>query len=116
MFRHLSIHKRLTLVLWGTALLAFVAAAAGLLLYQTLTLENRARQIMEPYAQMVAVGTDAAVAFADPVRAQEILDTLRANSQILEAEIILDDGRRLASFNNMPDAGQLPLAGKPDGI
>lgn len=116
MFRHLSIHKRLTLVLWGTALLAFVAAAAGLLLYQTLTLENRARQIMEPYAQMVAVGTDAAVAFADPVRAQEILDTLRANSQILEAEITLDDGRRLASFSHAPDAGQLPQAGKPDGI
>lgn len=116
MYRQLSIHNRLTFVLWGTALLAFVAAGAGLLLYQTLTLENRARQIMEPYAQMVAVGTDAAVAFADPVRAQEILDTLRANSQILEAEIILDDGRRLASFNNAPDAGQLPLAGKPDGI
>lgn len=116
MFRHLSIHKRLTFVLWGTALLAFIAAGAGLLLYQALTLESRARQIMEPYAQMVAVGTDAAVAFADPLRAQEILDTLRSNSQILEAEIVLDDGRRLASFGSASDAGSQPRAEKPDGI
>lgn len=116
MFRHLSIHQRLTFVLWGTALLAFVAAGAGLLLYQALTLESRARQIMEPYAQMVAVGTDAAVAFADPLRAQEILDTLRANSQILAAEITLDDGRSLASFSNARDAGPQPLADQPDGI
>lgn len=118
MFRHLSIHKRLAFVLWGTVLLAFFAAGAGLLLYQALTLESRARQIMEPYAQMVAVGTDAAVAFADPIRAQEILDTLRANSQILEAEIILDDGRPLASFSNVQDARpQLrPLPETPEGI
>lgn len=116
MFRHLSIHNRLAFVLWGTALLAFVAAGAGLLLYQALTLESRARQIMEPYAQMVAVGTDAAVAFADPLRAQEILDTLRANSQILEAEITLDDGRRLAGFSNARDARPQPLPDAPDGI
>ncbi len=116
MFRQLSIHNRLAFVLWGTALLAFVAAGAGLLLYQTLTLESRAHQIMEPYAQMVAVGTDAAVAFADPVRAQEILDTLRANPQIREAEIILDDGRRLASFGGAPDAGPQPPPAKADGI
>lgn len=116
MYRQLSIHKRLALVVWGTALLAFVAAGAGLLLYQALTLESRARQIMEPYAQVIAVGTDAAVAFGDPHRAQEILDALRANPQILEAEIILDDGRRLASFSN-PGGGSLqPLPDKPDGI
>ncbi|HEX5738174.1 MAG TPA: CHASE sensor domain-containing protein, partial [Hydrogenophaga sp.] len=120
MFRHLSIHNRLTFVLWGTALLAFFAAGAGLLLYQALTLEDRARQIMEPYAKWVAVGTDAAVAFADPLRAQEILDTLRANSQILEAEITMDDGRRLASFSKVQDARSQPqpqpLSEQPDGI
>ncbi|MBW8468515.1 MAG: PAS domain S-box protein [Thiobacillus sp.] len=116
MFRHLSIHKRLAFVLWGSVLLAFVAAGAGLLLYQALTLESRARQIMEPYAQMVAVGTDAAVAFADPLRAQEILDTLRANPQILAAEITLDDGRSLASFSNVLDARAQQQSEKPDGI
>ncbi|MGS5085167.1 HAMP domain-containing histidine kinase [Hydrogenophaga sp. A37] len=116
MFRQLNIHKRLTFVLWGTAVLAFVVAGVGLLLYQSYTREHRARQIMEPYAQLVAVGTDAAVAFADPVRAQEILDTLRANPQILEADIFLDDGRLLANFNRVSDARPQPLAEQPDGL
>lgn len=116
MYRRLGIHKRLALVLWGTVLLAFVAAGAGLLLYQSLTLEYRARQIMEPYAQLVAVGTDAAVAFVDPVRAQEILDTLRANPQILQAEIILDDGRMLASFSRSDQEWLRPLPQGADGI
>lgn len=116
MYRQLSIHKRLALVVWGSALVAFVAAGAGLLLYQALTLESRVRQIMEPYAQVVAVGTDAAVAFGDPLRAQEILDALRANPQILEAEITLDDGRRLASFGNLKGVPLQPLPDQPDGI
>jgi PAS domain S-box-containing protein len=116
MYRRLSIHNRLALVLWGSALLAFLVAGVGMLLYQTLTLELRVRKIMEPYAQLVAVGTDAAVAFADPVRAQEILDTLRSNAQILEADIVLDDGRRLAGFSKLQDAGASALTEGADGI
>lgn len=88
MVRKLGIHNRLALVLLGAALLAFVAAGAGLVLYQRFTLEDRTRQIMEPYAQLVSVGTDAAVAFEDPQRATEILDTLRVNPQILQAVFI----------------------------
>jgi len=94
-----DIRGRLALTLWGAILLALVIAGAGLALYQSLTLEQRARQIMEPYAQLVAVGTDTAVAFEDPVRAQEILETLRANPQIQEAAIYLNDGRLLARFS-----------------
>jgi PAS domain S-box-containing protein len=116
MFSKLNIHNRLALVLWGSALLAFVVGGAGLLLYQSLTLEHRARLIMEPYAQLVAVGTDTAVAFEDPVRAQEILDTLRANPQILEAAIYLDDGRILARFSRTSNVNPKPLPGRPDGI
>jgi PAS domain S-box-containing protein len=94
----LSIQKKLALVLWGAVLLGFVVAASGLLLYQRLTLESRVLQIMEPYAQLVSVGTEAAIAFEDPIRAQEILETLRANPEVLAAEIELHDGRVLAGF------------------
>ncbi|MDO8312835.1 MAG: PocR ligand-binding domain-containing protein, partial [Sideroxyarcus sp.] len=103
-------------MLWGAALLAFVLAGLGVALFQSLTLEHRARQIMEPYAQLVSVGTDAAVAFEDPLRAQEILDTLRANPQILEADIFLDSGRILASFSRLPSAIPRPLPTKLDGL
>lgn len=116
MVRKLSIHNRLALVLLGAALLAFVAAGAGLVLYQRFTLEDRTRQIMEPYAQLVSVGTDAAVAFEDPQRATEILDTLRVNPQILQAVIYLDNKRPLASFTRTPNAAPGVLPDKPDGL
>jgi len=116
MFRQLDIHKRLALALWGAALLAFVFVGAGLAVYQRLTLEHRARQIMEPYARLLSVGTDAAVVFEDPVRAREILDTLRANPQIQEADIILDNSLPLASYSRNPDSKPRPFPNKVDGI
>jgi PAS domain S-box-containing protein len=79
-------------------LLAFVLVIIGAVAFHHYTLEQRARNILQPYAQMIAVGTEAAVAFADPMRAQEILDTLERNPYILRAEIVLDDGALLASF------------------
>lgn len=111
-----NIYNRLALVLWGAALLAFVLAAAALLLFHRFTLEQRVRQIMAPYAQLISVGTDAAVAFEDPQRAQEVLDTLRANPQILEAEIFLDNGRILASVSQLPNVQSRPLPMHHDGI
>ncbi|MBT0960763.1 EAL domain-containing protein [Denitromonas iodatirespirans] len=116
MDRGLNIDKKLALVLWSSALLAFAVAGAGLALFQHLTLEDRAMQIMQPYAQLVSVGTDAAVAFEDPRRAQEILDTLRINPQILEADIFLEDGRPLASFRHASNAAPRAPPDRADGV
>jgi signal transduction histidine kinase len=116
MLLEFDIHKRMAVVLWGAALLAFVAAGAGVALYQHFTAEPRARQMMEPYAQLVIVGTDAAVACEDPVRAQEILNTLRANPLIRDADIYLDSGRLLASFSQLPHAKPRPRPTGTDGI
>ena len=93
-----GIRGRLVLVLVAAAILALAAAGGGLLLVQRTTLEQRARAVMEANAQLVSVSAESAVAFADPVRAQEILDTLRANPQILTAQIVLADGRALARY------------------
>jgi PAS domain S-box-containing protein len=71
---------------------------------------------MQPYAQLVSVGANAAVSFEDPVRAQEILNTLRANPQIVEAAIILEEGRILASYSRTPVTRQSPPWPKADGI
>jgi signal transduction histidine kinase/HAMP domain-containing protein len=109
----MSIRHKLALILWGFALAAYAIAGVGLAIFQNLTLERRARQAMEPYVQFVAVGADAAVAFEDPVRAKEILDTLRANPLIVNAAIVLKDGRLLAGFGNRSAAAHLP---KPYGI
>ncbi len=116
MFSQLNIQNRLALVLWSSVLLAYLVAGIGLAIYQSVTLESRAQRIMQPYAQLISVGSDAAVAFQDHQRAQEVLDTLRANPQILQAGIYLDNGHILASFSRnqktMPDI----ITQREDGI
>ena len=87
--------------------------AAAFLLFERLTLEGRARGVVEPYAELVSVGAEAAVAFGDAARAQEILDTLRANAQILEAQIVLADGRELARYSARPQAPPSRAAATP---
>ena len=116
MFRRLSIRGRLALVLWGAALVAFAVGSTTLVLYERLSLEHRARLAMTPYAELVSVGAEAAVAFRDPVRAQEILNTLRANPEILEAELILGDGELLAGYSSRPTAPVLRHPRTPDGV
>jgi PAS domain S-box-containing protein len=109
-----GIRTRLVLAVFSAALLAAVTAAAGLLLFERLTLESRARAIVGPYAQIVSVGAEAAVAFGDAPRAQEILGSLRAHAQILAAQIVLADGRVLARHG---DAAAWPLAReRADGV
>jgi PAS domain S-box-containing protein len=115
-FQRMSIHNKLALALGCAALLAFAVTGVTLALFGSLTLERRARQIMEPYAQLVAIGAEAAVAFEDPERAREILATLRANPQILEAEIFLRDGRMLAGYNSRSKATLRPHPFKADGF
>ena len=101
-FWRLTIRRKLMLVLLSAALLAFAAAAAAFVLFERFTLESRARQVMAPYAQLVSVGAEAAVAFEDAARAQEILETLRAAPHILEAQINLEDERVLAHYSIVP--------------
>jgi PAS domain S-box-containing protein len=105
-----SIRNKLALALWGVTLLAFVVTGVALVLFDRLTLESRARQIMVPYAQLVSVGADTAG------RAQEILDTLRANRQILEAGIVRRDGRLLAGYSSKSKATIRPHPLRPDGV
>ena len=96
MLRPQNIRGRLVLILFVASALALAASGGGLLLAQRLSLEQRARAFIEPYAQLISVGAEAAVAFGDSARAQEILDTLRKNTQILQAQIVMPDGRVLA--------------------
>jgi len=110
----MSIRYNLALALAAATLLAFAVAGIALALSGRLTLHHRARQIMEPYAQLVSVGAETAVAFEDPGRAREILSTLRANPQILAAAIYLRDGRLLAGYGRTAATRSPRL--KTDGV
>ncbi|KQV53191.1 hypothetical protein ASC95_10525 [Pelomonas sp. Root1217] len=108
------IRSVLMLSLLVAAVLVFAAGAAGLVLVQRLTLEQRARAQVEPMAQLIAVGAEAAVAFGDARRAQEILDSLRPNPLVLSAELRLADGQLLAQLR-APQAIEWPAAAPGGG-
>ena len=114
--RQPNLRGKLVLALVVAAVLAFAVASGAFLVVERLTLEHRARLVVEPYARVVSVGAEAAVAFADAARAQEILDTLRANPQILAARIDLADGRLLAGFGTRAGATLPSPPVRPDGV
>jgi len=115
-FQRMGISDKVALALVGMALLAFVAASVGLSLFGRFTLKGRAQKVMEPYAHLISVGTEAAVAFEDPGRAREILDTLQTSPQILKAEIILRDGKLLAEYTRSEGASSFPKPPNDDGV
>jgi hypothetical protein len=92
-WRPTDIRGRLVLALLVGALLAFVLASGGFLFFERMTLESRAADVVEPYAKLVSVGAESAVACGDAARAQEILDAGRAEPPVLEARIELAGGR-----------------------
>jgi PAS domain S-box-containing protein len=115
-WRPVGIRGRLVLALFVAALLAFAAVGGVFVLFERFTLEARARDAVEPYAELVSVGAEAAVAFGDVARAQEILDTLRANVHIIEARIVLADGRDLARYSRGPQASTARPPLGSDGV
>jgi PAS domain S-box-containing protein len=105
MFKTVGIQKRVVTAILGTGLLAFLIMGGGLIIFRDALAQSRVQQFLEPYAQMISVGTTVAVDFEKADRAQEILNSLKSNPQILRADIFLPDGRLLATY----PAGSRPL-------
>lgn len=113
LFAKWSIRTKVAFALWSAVTAALIIAVIGLLAFERLTLEGRARRFMEPYAQLISVGAETAVAFRDSDRAEEILQTLRANPGITQADIILENGGVLASYRRYSNDAVQPPARTP---
>lgn len=82
----------------GTAGLAFLIFGATLVIFELGTREARLQSAFGPYADLVATATAPAVEALDAPEAQMVLNSLQSNPQILRADIVLPDGRTLASW------------------
>jgi PAS domain S-box-containing protein len=112
----IGIQKRTVTAILGTALLAFVVFGLALVVYWNGQSQSRVQQFLAPYAQMITVGTDVAVEFEDVPRAQEILNSLKSNPQILRADIVLPNGRLLATYPAKSQPLEPSLWKRLDGI
>jgi PAS domain S-box-containing protein len=116
LLRPTGIRGKLLLALVGAALLVAAVVGVALAVFERVTLEHRVRGVVEPVGQLIAVSAEAAVAFGDVARAQEILDSLRAHPQILEARIELGNGRTLAAYRSPRRRAAAPPAFAEPGL
>ncbi|HVK32693.1 MAG TPA: response regulator [Burkholderiaceae bacterium] len=116
LLRPTNIRGKLVLAVLIAAALAFAAVGAAFLMIERTSLEQRARGFVEPYARLVSVGAETAVAFGDSARAQEILDTLRVNVLVIEAQIALANGRVLARHGRQPALASPPMTEWREGL
>jgi signal transduction histidine kinase len=116
LLRPVEIRGKLVLAVLVAAALAFAAVGVAFMMIERMSLEQRARAFVEPYARLVSVGAETAVAFGDSARAQEILDTLSVNVLVIEAQIVLADGRLLARHGQKPALDSVQLTDAQDGL
>jgi len=112
----IGIQQRTVTAVLGTAVLAFVIFGLGLMLYRAGLVKSQVQQFLAPYAEMITTGAEVAVNLQDARRTQEILNSLSSNPQILRADILLPDGRTLATYPAASPPLESSRRNRTDGI
>src|SRR5450756_1453233 len=105
MAKSAGIQRRTAATMLGTALLAFLILVAVLEIQRVRSREARVEQTFGPYAELVSTAAAPAVATTNAQVALLILANLKANPQIIRADIVLPDGRTLGTY----PAGNPPI-------
>jgi Periplasmic sensor domain len=100
-----GIQRRAAVTMLGTALLAFFIFGALFVAYRIESRQLRVVETFNPYLELVSSAAVPSLNAEDSGRAAEILAGLKANPQILRADIVFADGRTLATY----PAGSAPL-------
>ncbi|HTW72432.1 MAG TPA: ATP-binding protein [Acetobacteraceae bacterium] len=96
---------------------ALLLAGIGLAVIMDRRYEVRRIDDLTAQARILAATETAALAFNDGKAAQEYLDALRANPQIVAAGLYLPDGKRFASYPREPPTSLPPVLGSaPAGV
>jgi two-component system sensor kinase FixL len=105
MVKSAGIQRRTAATMLGVALLAFIILVVVVVLLRVRSREARVEQVFGPYAELISATAGPAVETKNQPVAMQILATLKANPQILRADIVLPDGRTLATY----PAGNRPI-------
>lgn len=81
---------------FGSTVLALALAAASLLLISFATVRALLDDKQHLIARTIAYSTEASVLFDDALSAQEIIDQIAEREHLVEASVLLEDGRVLA--------------------
>lgn len=89
---HLSIKRKLTLIIMLTSTVALLLACVAFLSYELITFRNTIVQNVSILAEVIGANCRAALVFHDPQSAEETLAALAAERHIVSAEIYEEQG------------------------
>src|SRR5580698_4773302 len=91
-YRNLPIKYKLRMMIMFTVSVALILACSAVLAYDQLAARNSMRSELGVLADIFSANSTAALSFKDPLAANELLSTLKANRHILNALIYSADG------------------------
>ena len=100
--RHLSIKSKLTLIATLASSVALLVASLGFFVYDLVSFRGLLSHDLLIQAQIIGRNSNAAVSFEDATAAGEALNALAVRRDVLDAGILLPDGRLLARYRRDP--------------
>jgi two-component system, sensor histidine kinase and response regulator len=112
-----SFLRKLTLLVLGATVLALAMASLALVLYERHSFQSARSNELSLLADTLGANTAASVAFNDPKTAKDMLDTLRADPNIVTARLYDNSGHIFAQYSLMPHSpGDVTPRFHSDGI
>jgi signal transduction histidine kinase/ActR/RegA family two-component response regulator/HAMP domain-containing protein len=107
-FRHLPLARKLIFALMFTAGTALILAAVAFTAYEVYDFRQHAVQKLRALGGVTAANSVGALAFIDPLDAQQTLGALRAERQVMAAALYDSAGRLFATYPADIDRALLP--------
>jgi signal transduction histidine kinase/DNA-binding response OmpR family regulator len=114
--RHLSIRKKLTLMMMLTSIAALLLACGAFVSYELLTFRKTMARDLSVLADVIGANSTAALTFNDPEAARDQVGALRAQQHVIAACIYRKDGRPFATYQRTTGARKAwPLIAEIEG-
>jgi signal transduction histidine kinase/CheY-like chemotaxis protein len=115
-YKNLSVRHKLRLIIMAVVTAALLCACAAVLVYDRFATRESMRNDLEVMADLLGANSTAAVSFEDARAGVEILSSLRVKRQIVDAKILLPDGRAFAAYHRPSAPPSAMPANTADGV
>ena len=102
-----SIRGKITAITISVSVVVLMLVGFGMYLYEIKTFIHDKESDIQRQALVIANNISAAVAFNDEKAATDIISVLKSDEDIVEAAVILQNGKVLASFTTTPQSSEI---------
>src|SRR6266853_992759 len=100
---HLSIKRKLSLIVMATTTVALILAFVALMMFDSIKTRQKMVQDLSMMAQIVANNSTAGLSFSDKAYAKEALSVFKANGHVRKAAIYDESGSVFSTYTNAKD-------------